>query len=326
MPTDVTPESLPDSRPLHRLIGQTRRLLRSSWVATGLGISLGLLLGTLAVLAVLDLFVPLEPITLPIFDVIVPLDPILRCVALGLVVVPALLAFLHGVVRPLFRRLGPTQVARRMETHLPGIHNRLVSAIDLEKTAPTRQVSTVFLRRLLTEALDRVKGFRPRMILDLVSLRRAAVTAIVAVVLSALAWTFFADRLPIALARIFMPLADIPPASGVAYSVKPGQADVLRNEEITFAAHVTAGDPSSLRLELYGTRGTRPRSYEMKRDRNDGNRWQVVVDGASLGAGFENGFRYRVYGGRTGASSSALRWSIARSSRPSAPPSVFPIT
>jgi hypothetical protein len=299
MPTDVTPATLPDSRPLHRLIGQTRRLLRSSWIATGLGISFGLLLGTLAVLAVLDLFVPLEPITLPFFDVVVPLDPILRSVALLLVVVPAVLAFLHGVVRPLFRRLGPTQVARRIETHLPGIHNRLVSAIDLEAKAADRRVSPVFLRRLLNEALDRVKDFHPRTILDLVSLRRAVLTAVVAVALSALAWTFFADRLPTAVARIFMPLADIPPASGVAYDVKPGQADVLRNEEITFAANVTAGDPSAMRLELYGTRGTRPRSYELKRDRNDGNRWRVVVDGASLGAGFEDGFRYRVYGGRT---------------------------
>ena len=70
MPTDVTPATLPDSRPLHRLIARTRRLLRSSWVATGLGITFGLLLGTLAVLAVLDLFIPLEPITLPLLDVV----------------------------------------------------------------------------------------------------------------------------------------------------------------------------------------------------------------------------------------------------------------
>jgi hypothetical protein len=299
MPTDVTSATLPDSRPLHRLIGQTRRLLRSSWVATGLGVTAGLLFGTLAVLAVFDLFVPLEPVTLPLFDVVVPLDPVLRCVSLLLVVVPAGLAFLHGVVRPLFRRLGPTQVARRIETHLPGIHNRLVSAIDLEKTAPQHKASPVFLRRLLSEALERVKAFRPRMVLDAVSLRRAAVAVLLAAVVSAGAWFFFADRLPTALARIFMPFADIPPASGVAYAVEPGQAAVLRDEEITFAAHVTAGDPEALRVELYGAGRTRPRTFALTPDRNDGRRWRVVVDGASLGAGYEDGFRYRVYGGRT---------------------------
>jgi hypothetical protein len=299
MPTDVTPSTLPDSRPLHRIIGSTRRLLRSSWVATGLGITIGLLFGALAVLAVFDLFVPLEPITLPLFDVIVPLDPIMRCIALFLVVVPSALAFLHGVVRPLFRRLGPAQVARRIESHLPGIHNRLVSAIDLEKAAGKQQVSQVFLRRLISEALDRVKSFRPRIILDMVSLRRAAVATLLAVIVSGLAWTFFADRLPTALARIFMPLADIPPASGVAYGVAPGNDNILRNEEITFTADVSRGDPKALRVELYGARGTKPRSFPLVIDRNDGRKWSVVVDGASLGTGFEDGFRYRVYGGRT---------------------------
>ena len=40
-------------------------------------------------------------------------------------------------------------------------------------------------------------------------------------------------------------------------------------------------------------------TYDLTPDRNDPARWKVVVDGGSLGAGFENGFRYRVYGGRT---------------------------
>ncbi len=293
------PSSLPDSRPLHRLIGRTRRLLRSSWVATGLGLSLGLALGTLAVLAVLDLFVPMTPVTLPIVDVVVPIDPVLRCVALLLVVVPGALAFLHGVVRPLLRRLGPTQVARRIETHLPGIHNRLVSALDLEGKAGSKTVSPVFLHRLLSEALQRIRGFRASRVLDLVSLRRAGLVVALAAVVSLSAWALFADRLPTALERIFFPLADIPPASGVAYDVKPGTADVLRNEEIPFTVRVRAGEPEALYLELYGKRGTRPRRFDLKPDRNDGNLWRVRVDGASLGEGFKDGFRYRVYGGRT---------------------------
>ena len=38
---------------------------------------------------------------------------------------------LTGVVWPLFRRLTPVMVARRIEKHIPGIHNRLVSSLDL---------------------------------------------------------------------------------------------------------------------------------------------------------------------------------------------------
>ena len=114
MSADAT-RSLPDSRPLHDLISRARALLRSSWVATGLGITVGLLFGLLVVLTLIDLFVPFEPVTLPYFRVVVPLDPVFRCVALFLAVVPALLAFFHGVVRPLWRGLRPAQVARRIE-------------------------------------------------------------------------------------------------------------------------------------------------------------------------------------------------------------------
>src|SRR5690349_12128963 len=108
---------LPNTKPLYRLIRRTRRLLRTSWVATGLGISLGLLLATLIVVTVLDLAVPLWPI--------------FRLLALLLVLVPATWAFGVGVILPLCRRLRAGYVARRIEAHLPGIHNRLVSCLDL---------------------------------------------------------------------------------------------------------------------------------------------------------------------------------------------------
>src|SRR5262249_11922647 len=153
----------------------------------------------------------------------------------------------------------------------------------------------VFLRRLLTEALERLRAFRPRMVLDMRSLRRAALAVSVSMVVAILAWGLFSDRLPTALARIFMPLADIPPASGVVYTVEPGTDDKLRDEEIIFTAQVTQGEPESLYMELYGKTGTRPRRFKLKQDRNDGSKWQAVVDAGSLRDGLEDGFRYRVY-------------------------------
>src|SRR5690242_13807635 len=108
-------EPAPDITPIRRLIRTTVRLLRSSWVATGLGLTVGLALGTLVLVALLDLGLPLWTW--------------FRLAALVAVVVPTVWALIAGVVRPLFRRLRPVQVARRIETHIPGIHNRLVSCI-----------------------------------------------------------------------------------------------------------------------------------------------------------------------------------------------------
>ncbi|MFN8856207.1 MAG: hypothetical protein ACK50P_11620, partial [Planctomycetaceae bacterium] len=51
--------SPPDLSPIRRLIGQVRHLLRTSWVATGLGLTLALGVGFLVAVSLLDLALPL---------------------------------------------------------------------------------------------------------------------------------------------------------------------------------------------------------------------------------------------------------------------------
>ncbi|HWG45822.1 MAG TPA: hypothetical protein VN688_23880 [Gemmataceae bacterium] len=307
MPSETT-VGQPDSRPLYRLIRRTRHLLRSSWVATGLGLSIGLGLGSLVVLTLIDLTVPIKPITWTLGGQVIPVASLIRLLALLLVVVPAGWAFFVGVVQPLFRRLAAVQVARRIESHIPGIHNRLVSCIDLEKKGSRANVSPIFYRRLLSEALDRIRGFRPGAVLDYLSLRRAMLFALAASLSFVLLWCLFSDRATRAMARIFQPFADLPPVTSVLYSVEPGDADVLREEPITFTVRIISeADTEEMGLELYNDAGQPSHKYEMTRDKQDAKLWKYTVDGASLGDGYENGFRYRVYGGRTWSVQHAVR-------------------
>jgi hypothetical protein len=295
-----TSAALPDSRPLYRLIRRTRHLLRSSWVVTGLSLSIGLGLGSLVVLTLIDLTAPLKPITWTLGGRVVPVASLIRLLALLLVVVPAGWAFFVGVVRPLFRRLVAVQVARRIESHIPGIHNRLVSCIDLETKGMRANVSPIFYRRLLSEALDRIRGFRPGMVLDYLSLRRATLFALATSLSFVLLWCLFSDRATRAMARIFQPFADLPPITNVLYTVEPGDADVLREEPIAFTVRtISEADPEELRLELYNDAGLPSHKYELTHDKQDAKLWKCTVDGASLGDGYENGFRYRIYGGGT---------------------------
>jgi hypothetical protein len=279
-PTPVA-RDLPNTKPIYRLIRQTRRRLRTSWVATGLGISLGLLLATLVIVTMLDLAMPLWPI--------------FRLLALLLVLVPATWAFGVGVVLPLCRRLRAGYVARRIEAHLPGIHNRLVSCLDLA-TGKQPTYSPAFYRRLVHEALERIREFRPGAVVDYLSLRRAGGFAGVSCIAFIILWAGFSDRLPTALARIFAPFADIPPASGVVYTVTPGDAKVLRGEDIPFRAHVEKGEPDDLRLELRGQGGERLR-YDLQKQ-TDGT-WAFTLGSANIAAGFDRSFHYRVRGGGT---------------------------
>jgi hypothetical protein len=251
-------------------------------VATGLGLTLGLLLTTFVAVTLLDLATPLWPW--------------LRLAALLLVVLPATWVFAVGVVVPLFRRLSAGQVARRIEAHLPGIHNRLVSCVDLAAGARKTVLSPAFYRRLVAEALERIRNFRPRAVVDFISLRRAGLFAAAGSLALILAWAIFSDRLPTAMARILSPFADIPPASGVVYSVTPGDATLLRGEEIAFNAFVEKGEPDRLTLELFAESG-RKLTYDLQK--KDADLWSLTLGTGNLAPGFERGFAYRVRGGGT---------------------------
>ncbi len=272
----------PDITPIHRLIRTTRRLLRSSWVGTGAGLTVGLLLGTLLLAAAVD--------------IVFPMAEWLRWVALGIVALPASYALLIGVLLPLVRRLAPGDVARRIESRLPGIHNRLVSCIDLSDHHQPG-FSPAFYRKLVTEALDRIRSFQPRMIIDFLSLRRAVLFATGSAVAFILTWCLLSDRMPTAVARIFAPWADIPPASDVAYTVQPGNFSVLRGEEVPLEVHVSKGEPKELRVELNSDAAAKPLRYDLKAEKS--GLWKLTLDSSSIGDGFENGFSYRVYGGGT---------------------------
>lgn len=266
-----------DTSPIFRLIRHVRQLLRGSWIATGLALSIAIYLGTLLVLALLDL--------------VVPFWPTMRAIALALVIVPTVWVFFSGVLRPLFRRLGNTQVARRIEHFLPGIHNRLVSCVDLSDDKRRDGHSPEFYRRLVSEAIDRIRSFKPATVVDRDSLKRASMALAATLALFVICWIVLADRLPTAMARIFQPWADIPPATGVEFSVKPGDAKVLRGDEIEFAVEVTKGNPELLRIELLSDDGSETIWHDLQA--RDGRQWSRSLEG------LEKSFAYRVHGGGT---------------------------
>jgi hypothetical protein len=222
------------------LIGRTRRLLRSSWVATGAGMTLGLCLAAVVATTLADLAVPLPVV--------------LRTAGFLLVVVPTLMALYVGVLRPAVRRISENWVARRIEREIPQIQSRLVTSIDLAHH-PDYQHSTAFYNRLVSETADRVSGFHPSSVIDRLNLRRSGVFAAAAAVAFLFAYACFSDRLPTALARILSPFADIPPATGVVFDAEPGDAKVLKGDDFTIAAVIKKGEPTDMQLEFRGSDG-----------------------------------------------------------------------
>ena len=296
-----TTSSGTDTSAIRSLVSQTRRLLRSTWVATGLLASFGLGLLLVVTMTMTDFLVSSA----------VPSEwTALRAIALVLLVVPTTWAVIAGVLKPLFRRLSNVLVARRIETELPKIHNRLVTCIDLEDEEQAVPVSEAFHRKLVSEALERIKGFHPRRVLDIQNLRRATVVATVGVLALAVV---FIPGVRTAMARVFNPFSDIPPAGHVAYTVQVGNSNqkqqgdgyVVRGDDVEFLVEFTDGRPlyegEALQLTI-----------ETVNDENE----EVVIRHASPisaklesrdGRGFwkfglkglEHDFHYRVSGGGT---------------------------
>ena len=265
---------------VHRLIASTRRLLRATWTATGLGITLGLGLLLLVVVS--------------LADVASAFGEWLRLTGLLLVAIPSGWAFLNGVLRPLFRKMTSRFVARRIEATLPGIHNRLVSVVDLDSDKQ-KKFSMAFVRRLIAEAIERVKNFRPSAVVDKPALKRAALFALLGLLVFATALGVFSDRMPTALARIFSPFADIPPATGVFFDVKPGTKKILRGEPVEFLAKVSGKKVDRLRLEMKPIEGESAGKtlwHELRPDA-DGTHWTFRLPV------YDSSFEYRVHGGGT---------------------------
>ena len=267
-----------DPGPIYELIRRVRFLLRISWVGTGLALSIGLGLAILLVGALLDMAAPLWPS--------------LRVAALVLIVVPTLWAMVVGVFIPLLRRLRPTQVARRIEQHLPGIHNRLVTSIDLADQAERTRTSEAFYRRLLREALARISGFEPGTVIDRRSMLRAVIFAASTAIAFVVILVLLFGRMPTAMARLFVPLGDIPPASDVQYDVLPGSTQVLRGEPFVITATITAGKPRHMSVELLRDEAGARRLWHDMRLTNEGV-WEIELHGLA------DSFAYRVHGGGT---------------------------
>ena len=87
--------------------------------------------------------------------------------------------------------------------------------------------------------------FDPRRVVDLPRMRRALLAAAMRAAVFVVAWIMLSDRLTTAIARVFRPWADIPPASGVVYTVKPGNARCFAAMRSNSPSHVQGRAPTA---------------------------------------------------------------------------------
>ena len=277
----------PGVRPIRALVRTTRLALRSGTVLVALGLTTGVAAATRRAAA--DLLVPL-------------VDSWVRATGLAVVCFATGVVFVAKGLAPFGRRLPDAEVARRIEGHIPGMHDRLVSCLDL--AGRTGEVSPAFYGRLITESLDRIGAYHPARVVDWRGVTKALAFAAIAAGLVGVTRLTLGDRFTTALDRVFHPTADIPPVGDVTFAIEPGTTRVLTGEDVTFTVVVIRGEPDGFTVELIGDGATVRHPLERSAD----GIWQRTLRGLSAEKAFAKGFTYRVIGGGTWSRVQRIDW------------------
>lgn len=225
-----------------------------------------------------------------LLDLAAPLSVPLRVAAVctwWAVVAAAGAAF---VLLPAVRRPLLDTVCLRIEKTLGGIHNRLLTVVDLARGGHVgRTLEPDMVERLLEQTQAQLSGFRPSRVVQWQALARNAALAAGAAALVAAIWLALGERLTITLDRFLQPTADIPPATWLQLR-SPGDVETLEGEPLEIEGHVVRSSVDEVDLVIFDAAG-QPHRHPMRR--TAANTFVAAFDGLDRAA------TYRLEGGGT---------------------------
>ncbi|MFM8892527.1 MAG: hypothetical protein ACKOTB_13055, partial [Planctomycetia bacterium] len=268
------------------------RRTRSSFVATVLAAGLLLAVAVAAAWVIggvgLDLVLPMN----------VP-GRVAVCCGWWAAVAAACVAFL---LVPAWRRPLVDSMALRIERALGGIHNRLLTVVDLarrQRSGATdgRDNRPELVERLLDQTQERMRGFRASRVLPWRAVLRNLLLAAGCAALLAALFFGLGERFLTTLARLLDPTADIPPATWLQLR-SPGDLDVLEGEPLTIEGKVVRSTVDEVDLVLFDATG--------RTSRQPMRSVEAGLFSASL-EGLDHPVRYRLEGGNTWTKTHAIR-------------------
>lgn len=235
------------TRQIEGFVAATRRRLISLTLAAGLAWVVAAVVGYVTVAACLDMLAPMS----------VPL----RVIAFSLIWIVLSTVAILWLVFPAVRPPTVQKVASLIERAIPGMHNRLLTVLDLRsrEAAPTGNVTTdaarampdeAFVDRLLRQTRDRLDGFRSKMVAPATPAVRASMVATIAVLAICVLFYGLDERMPTALARVLRPTAEIAPVAWVKLRAEPGNTEVLQGEPATIRVRFERGDTDDVKIAV----------------------------------------------------------------------------
>lgn len=210
------------------------------------------------------------------------------------VVAAAVAAF---VLLPAVRRPLLDTVSLRIEKALGGIHNRLLTVVDLARGGHAgRRLEPDMVERLLAQTQAQLSGFRPSRVVRWQALARNAALAAGAAAMVASLWLALGERLTITLDRFLHPTADIPPATWLQLR-SDGDIQTLEGEPLEIEGRIVRSSVEDVDLVIFDAAG-QPHRHPMRRTTAD--TFVAAIDG------LEHAATYRLEGGGTWTKTHAI--------------------
>jgi len=233
-------------------VAETRRRVRRNAVLAGFALTVAAMVGWLLLAAAVDMLVPLP----------VPLRTAAWAVFWLLGVAGVGLTIFWPAVRPM-----PLEgVAFRIERALGGMHNRLVSVLDLHRPGGrTSERSLPFAERLVEQTTDRMTGYRADAVADPRPVQRMTLAAAGVVALALVLSLSLDVRMDSAVRRLLMPTRPIPPVTSVRLTAHPGDVSVLQGRPVRLWAE-SEGEPVEALTLRVRSDGGEWLEYPMRRE------------------------------------------------------------
>lgn len=260
---------------LRQLVVDTRARLRRGMLLTGMAAMVCAALTWLLIGASVDM--------------VVPLPTALRVAVCTVFWLLTLTIALTGIAWPAIRRMREEQIALRIEKTIPGMHNRLLTVLDVCAGARA-DLDASFLARLIEQTRQKLEGYRVEHVVSPRPLRQTTIAAAAVVLVAVAMLAIFNDRMPTAVARMLRPTAPIPPVSWLRLTADPGDVNVLQGESVTVRAVISRGEVDRLSIRLQSADGHWV-TYPMMRSRQGEFTFQVNEVNASI--------NYHLIGGGT---------------------------
>ncbi len=267
----------PKSEEFYHLILRARRYLRRHALLIGITLLAISTIGWLSAAVAVDLLIPMATTFRVVF-----------AVGFWLVLIGGMIAML---VWPSLRRVTLEEIALRIERTVGGMHNRLLTVLDLHRAdaVSKKRSNPEMVVALLRQTRTKLANFRIRQMVDRVPLVRSVLGLAAVSAFAVLLAVLFRESASTALARILYPTADIPPLTWLQI-VAPGELLAAAGDPLTIGVDITRGEVDALSLHLQQPDGNWV-VYPMQRDADQ--RFSYTLSGVMAD------YRYKVSGGGT---------------------------